>query len=56
MLVTTVGEVASSDKNVQRWNDETWNTGAPNDPIASSVANAVRQIEVLCRPHLTEGT
>jgi hypothetical protein len=55
MLVDTVGELAPSDKNKAAWERTIWNAGDPDDPITTSVAAAVRQLEVVCRPHLTEG-
>jgi hypothetical protein len=54
MLVEMVGEIAPNDPSKKRWEAEIWNTQQPDDPITANVAAAVRQIEVVCRPHLRE--
>jgi len=55
MLITSVGELAPSDTSKARWEATIWNIGAEDDPIATGVAKAVRDLETFCRPHLTEG-
>lgn len=54
MLLEMVGDVAPNDPSKKQWEAEIWNTQQPDDPITTSVAAAVRQVELVCRPHLRE--